>query len=61
MKNYQMIYTKLSLLRILSLTHGQNQREAGLRVGGGNGWGKGSCGEKMETTVFEQKFKMWKK
>ena len=29
----------------------------GLRVGGGDGWGGGSGGAKMETIVFEQQYK----
>ena len=31
-------------------THGQNQREVGLRGGSGDGWGEG----KMEATILEQ-------
>ena len=29
----------------------------GLRVGGGDGWGRGSRGGKMETTVLDQQYK----
>ena len=32
---------------------GQRQRGVGLRVGGGHEWGGGSCGRKMETTLFK--------
>ena len=32
----------------------KNQREVGLRVGGGDGWGGGRGGGEMETTVLEQ-------
>ena len=41
--------------------HGQNQRGVGSRVGSGVGWGGGSEGRKMETTVLEQQFKKGKK
>ena len=36
---------------------GQNQRGGESRVGGGDGWGEGSGGEKMETPVLEQQLK----
>ena len=34
--------------------HGQNQRGVGSKVGGGDGWGRGSGGGEMETTLLEQ-------
>ena len=42
------------------MTHGQSQQGVGLRVGSGNGWGRG-VGRKIETTVLEQFLKIKKK
>ena len=37
-------------------THGPSQSRVRSKVGSENGWGGGSGGEKMETTVLEQQF-----